>query len=60
MIDCKKSYQVIGINQNKDICWVREWPLNFNMYETFELSIDKITISTKCEIREREKSIYDK
>ena len=52
IINSKKNYQVIGINPKKDICWVREWPLNFSCYKTFQLSINKITLSTVCEIKE--------
>ena len=50
IVNSEKNYQVIGINPKKDICWVREWPLNFSRYETFSLSIHKITISTLCKI----------
>ncbi len=52
IIDSEKNYQIIGINNKRDICWVREWPLNFLRYETFALSTDKITNSSLCEIKE--------
>ena len=48
--DSNKNFQIIGINKKRDICWVREWPLNFKEYKTFTLSIEKILISSFCEI----------
>ena len=50
IVNSKKNYQVIGINPKKDLCWVREWPLNFSSYKTFALSLENITISTLCDI----------
>ena len=47
----EKNYQVIGFNPKMNICWVREWPLNFCSYQTFELSINKISFSSSCEIK---------
>ena len=49
IINSEKNYQVIGFNPKLNICWVREWPLNFCKYETFELSLNKITLSSSCE-----------
>ena len=51
IINCKKNYQVIGFNPKMNICWVREWPLNFCRYETFQLSLNKITVLSTCEIK---------
>ena len=53
LIHCEKNYQVIGFNPKTNICWVREWPLNFCKYKTFELSINKIKISSSCEIKSK-------
>ena len=53
IINSEKNYQVIGFNPKMNICWVREWPLNFCKYETFELSLNKITISSLCEIKSK-------
>ena len=50
IINCEKKYQVIGFNPSMNICWVREWPINFCRYQTFELSINKILVSSSCEI----------
>ena len=52
IINSDKNYQVIGFNPKMNICWVREWPLNFCKYKTFQLSINKIKISSSCEIKE--------
>tara|TARA_B100001248_G_scaffold247264_1_gene218577 strand:- start:10 stop:261 length:252 start_codon:yes stop_codon:yes gene_type:complete len=43
-----KTFQVIGINQEKKICWVREWPLNCNSKKTFALEISKIILKIYC------------
>ena len=51
IINCEKNYQVIGFNPKSNICWVREWPLNSCRYETFELPINKIAVSSSCEIQ---------
>ena len=51
IINSEKNYQVIGFNPKMNICWVREWPLNFCRYKTFELSLNKITFSSSCEIK---------
>ncbi len=51
IINSEKNYQVIGFNPKMNICWVREWPLNFYSYQTFELSINKISVSSLCEIK---------
>ena len=43
-----KTYQVIGINIDKKICWVREWPFAFNSKKTFALEISQITLQIYC------------
>ena len=43
-----KTFQVIGINQPKKICWVREWPFDFNSRKTFPLEISQITLQVFC------------
>ena len=53
IINSEKNYQVIGFNPKMKICWVREWPINFYEYQTFELSINKITVSSSCEIESK-------
>ena len=43
-----KTFQVIGLNIGKKICWVREWPFDFNSKKTFALNISQITIQVLC------------
>ena len=43
-----KTFQVIGLNRGKEICWVREWPFAFNSKKTFALEISQITLQTFC------------
>ena len=44
----KKTFQVIGINIGKKICWVREWPFACNSKKTFALEISQITLQIFC------------
>tara|TARA_Y100001968_G_scaffold249980_1_gene234948 strand:- start:13309 stop:13551 length:243 start_codon:yes stop_codon:yes gene_type:complete len=41
-------FQIIGINNKKTICWIREWPLNYHHNKTFALSINKVKLATNC------------
>ena len=43
-----KTFQVIGINIDKKICWVREWPFALNSKKTFALEISQITLQIFC------------
>ncbi len=43
-----KTFQVIGINIGKKICWVREWPFSSNSKKTFPLEISNITMQIFC------------
>ena len=43
-----KTFQVIGLNISKKICWVREWPFAFNYRKTFPLEISQITLQIFC------------
>ena len=43
-----KTFQVIGINLGKKICWVREWPFACNSKKTFALEISQITLQIFC------------
>tara|TARA_B100000212_G_C27221718_1_gene467561 strand:- start:378 stop:611 length:234 start_codon:yes stop_codon:yes gene_type:complete len=42
----KKTFQVVGLNYKRKICWVREWPLKNSAHSTFEVSVNNILIST--------------
>ena len=43
-----KSFQVIGLNIGKKICWVREWPFAYDSKKTFALEINQITLQIFC------------
>ena len=43
-----KTFQVIGINAGKKICWVREWPFACDSKKTFPLEISRITLQIFC------------
>ena len=43
-----KTFQVIGINLDKKICWVREWPFDYRYQKTFTLEISRITLQIFC------------
>jgi len=43
-----KTFQIIGINVCKEICWVREWPFAYNSKKTFALEISQITLQIFC------------
>ena len=46
--DSNKTFQVIGLNISKEICWVREWPFAYNSKKTFALEISQITLQIFC------------
>ena len=46
--DSNKTFQVIGLNIGKKICWVREWPFACDSKKTFALEISQITLQIFC------------
>jgi len=50
-----KTFQVIGLNIGKEICWVREWPFACNSKKTFPLEINQITLQIFCSNNSSEK-----
>ena len=44
----KKTFQIVGLNNKRNICWVREWPLKNSFHSTFEVSVNNILITTIC------------
>ena len=50
-----KTFQVIGINLDKKICWVREWPFDCNYKKTFALEMAQITLQIFCSNKSSEK-----
>ena len=43
-----KTFQIIGLNIGKKICWLREWPFTCNSKKTFALEINQITLQIFC------------
>ena len=50
-----KTFQVIGLNIGKEMCWVREWPFAYNSKKTFALEISQITLQIFCSNNSSEK-----
>ena len=50
-----KTFQVIGLNLSKKICWVREWPFACESKKTFALEISQITLQNFCSNNSSEK-----
>ena len=42
----KKTFQIVGLNHQRNICWVREWPIKNSDHNTFEVSVNNILIPT--------------
>ena len=43
-----KTFQVIGLNTGKKICWVREWPFAYDSKKTFAIELSQITLQIFC------------
>ena len=43
-----KTFQIIGLNTVKKICWVREWPFAYDSKKTFALELSQITLQIYC------------
>ena len=39
----EELFQVLGIDNAYEKCWVREWPLNPNGSQVFEISIKQVS-----------------
>ena len=44
----QKTFQVVGINPQSKVCWIREWPFALEVNKTFSLEINQITLQTYC------------
>ena len=44
----QKTFQVIGINPESKVCWIREWPFALEVNKTFSLEMNQITLQTFC------------
>ena len=42
------TFQIIGLNIDKNICWLREWPFACNSKKTFAIAISQITLQISC------------
>ena len=42
----KKIFQIVGLNDKRKICWVREWPIKNSAHVTFQVSVNNILIPT--------------
>ena len=42
------TFKVIGLNLDKKICWVREWPFALSSKKTFAVEISQITLQMFC------------
>ena len=40
----KKIFQIVGLNDKRKICWVREFPIKDCAHATFQLSVNNILI----------------
>ena len=40
----KKIFQIVGLNDKRKICWVREWPIKNSAHATFQISVNNILI----------------
>ena len=40
----KKTFQIVGLNDKRKICWVREWPIKNSAHVTFQVSVNNILI----------------
>ena len=50
----KKTFQIVGLNNKRKICWVREWPIKNSAHVTFQLSVNNILIPTIYGLRNKD------
>ena len=44
----QKTFQIVGINPESKVCWIREWPFDLQVNKTFSLDINQIILQTFC------------
>ncbi len=44
----QKTFQVIGINPDTKICWIRDWPFASEAKKPFALDMSLITLQIFC------------
>jgi len=47
LVDDKSLFQIIGIDDEHEKCWIRQWPLLPKGSPVFEIPIEKIAMPTK-------------
>ena len=50
----KKIFQIVGLNDKRKICWVREWPIKNSAHITFQLSVNNILIPTIYSLKKKD------
>ena len=50
----KKTFQIVGLNDKRKICWVREWPIKKNAHVTFQLSVNNILIPNIYSLKKKD------
>ena len=58
ILNSNKVFQVVGLNNKKSICWIRELPLNFKAHKTFALSINEIITETICPCNSNNEKLF--
>ena len=52
----KKIFQIVGLNDKRKICWLREWPIKKSAYVTFQVSVNNILIPTIYSFKKKDNS----
>lgn len=52
----QQIYQVIGIDDSRDLCWVRRWPLERHGSPVFEISLQQVESNDQEALLERIKN----
>ena len=47
------TFQVIGIDDDHDRCWIRQWPLDHHGSPVFEVALEQVSSLTP-EVKERQ------
>ena len=50
----KKIFQIVGLNDKRKICWVREWPIKNSAHITFQVSVNNILIPTINSLKKKD------
>ena len=50
----KKIFQIVGLNDKRKICWVREWPIKNSAHITFQVSVNNILIPTIYSLKKKD------